>query len=173
MQVKGRIIVNTGDGKGKTTAALGTALRALGHGQRVCVIQFLKGKGDYGERVFSAGVENMEWHICGRGFVFKKEELSEDRKVAEAGFQLARDKVLSDCFDLIILDEITYLPMYGFLDVAEIVNLLSQKPDRLSVILTGRGAHPALIDLADTVTSMDPIKHAYQQGIKAQRGIEF
>jgi cob(I)alamin adenosyltransferase len=99
MNTAGRIIINTGNGKGKTTAALGTVFRALGHGHKVCVIQFLKGKGDYGERLFGRNLENLEWHICGKGFVFKKEELSEDKKVAEKGFALAREKILSDQFD--------------------------------------------------------------------------
>jgi cob(I)alamin adenosyltransferase len=173
MRAVGRIIINTGNGKGKTTAALGTVFRALGHGQKVCFIQFLKGKGDYGERLLGGNLENLEWHICGKGFVFKKEELSEDKKVAEKGFALAREKILSDQFDLIVLDEITYLPLYDFLDVKEIVELLRKKPERLSVILTGRGADEALVEIADTVTSMDPVKHAYEKGIKAQKGIEF
>ncbi len=173
MRSIGRVIINTGNGKGKTTAALGTAFRALGHGQKVCVIQFLKGKGDYGERILARIMENLEWHICGKGFVFKKEDISEDRKVAEQGFEIAKEKILSDQYDLVILDEITYLPHYDFLDVGKIIDLLHQKPERLSVILTGRDAHEALIDLADTVTRMDPVKHAYEKGIKAQKGIEF
>ncbi len=173
MNPTGRIIINTGNGKGKTTAALGTAFRSLGHNHSVCVIQFLKGKGDYGERLFANGVENLEWHICGKGFVFKKEGFSEDRKVAKEGFELAKQKVLSDEFNLIILDEITYLPIYDFLDVQEIIDLLKERPGRLTVILTGRDAHADLIDLADTVTRMDPVKHAFESGIKAQKGIEF
>lgn len=173
MKTFGRIIVNTGNGKGKTTAALGTAFRALGHGHRVCVIQFLKGKGSYGERLFAGGLEGLEWHVCGKGFVFDKEELSADRKVAQEGFELAIEKVLSDQFDLIILDEITYLPLYDFLDVKKIIDLLKKKPGRLTIILTGRDAHKDLIDLADTVTSMEQVKHAFNEGIKAQKGIEF
>lgn len=173
MNTTGRIIINTGNGKGKTTAALGTAFRALGHGHRVCVLQFLKGKGDYGERLLARTMENLEWHICGKGFVFKKEELSSDKKVARQGFELAREKIYSNFFDLIILDEITYLPHYNFLEAHEIAGVLLKKPKKLSVILTGRNAHPALIDVADTVTSMEPVKHAFEQGIKAQKGIEF
>ncbi len=169
----GRIIVHTGDGKGKTTAALGTAWRALGHGLRVCVIQFLKGKGEYGERLFGSRVENLEWHVCGKGFVFNKEEITVDREVARRGYELAKEKVLGDEFDLIILDEITYLPLYGFLEANEIIQLLKAKPKRLSVILTGRNADKALIEIADTVTSMEMVKHAFKSGIKAQKGIEF
>ncbi len=169
----GRIMINTGNGKGKTTAALGTAFRALGHGQKVCVIQFLKGQGDYGERLFAGSIKNLEWHICGRGFVFKKQQINEDKATAEQGFTLAEEKILSDAFDLVILDEITYLPNYNFLAVEKIVETLKNKPSRLNIILTGRDAHPDLIEVADTVTSMDSIKHAYEKGIKAQKGIEF
>ena len=173
MTESGRVIVNTGNGKGKTTAALGTAFRALGHGKKVCVIQFLKGKGKYGERVMAEKLENLDWFICGKGFVFNKENIEEDRQVALDGFQLAQEKVGSDHYDLIILDEITYLPLYDFLDVEKIVELIKNKPERLSIILTGRDAHPRLVEMADTVSVIEPAKHAYEQGIKAQKGIEF
>jgi len=173
MTASGRVIVNTGNGKGKTTAALGTAFRALGHDRKVCVIQFLKGQGNYGERVMAEKMENLDWYICGKGFVFKKENIEEDRQVALDGFKLAQEKVKSDSYDLIILDEITYLPLYDFLDVEKIVELIQDKPKRLSIILTGRDAHARLIEIADTVSVIEPAKHAYEQGIKAQKGIEF
>ena len=173
MNKAGRIIINTGDGKGKTTAALGTAFRALGHGHRVCVIQFLKGQGKYGERLQAQQLENLEWHICGKGFVFKQEDIEEDREVARQGFELAKEKIESDMFELIILDEITYLPLYDFLPVGQIVDSLVNKPERLSVILTGRAAPAELIEIADTVSEISSVKHAYESGIKAQKGIEF
>jgi cob(I)alamin adenosyltransferase len=173
MADNGRIIVITGNGKGKTTAALGTAFRALGHGQKVCVIQFLKGQGKYGERLMAGKMENLDWFICGKGFVFSKENIEEDREVARLGFALAQEKISSDFYDLVILDEVTYLPHYDFLEVERIVELLHSKPKRLSVIMTGRNADPKLIDIADTVSVIESIKHAYEQGIKAQKGIEF
>lgn len=173
MAVKGRIIINTGDGKGKTTAALGTAFRALGHGQKVCVIQFIKGQGKYGERLLAEQLENLDWHICGKGFVFKKEQLEEDRKVAEQGFALAENVIAEDAYDLLILDELTYLPQLDFLPVARIVAALKSKPQRLSIIITGRNADPELIEIADTVSDMQVIKHAFSSGIKAQKGVEF
>ncbi|WP_240744182.1 cob(I)yrinic acid a,c-diamide adenosyltransferase [Desulfopila sp. IMCC35006] len=173
MTDRGRVIVNTGNGKGKTTAALGTAFRALGYGKKVCVIQFLKGKGKYGERLMAEKLANLDWFICGKGFVFTKENIEEDRRVALEGFELAKKQVESDRYDLIILDEITYLPLYNFLDVEKIVELVRNKPERLSIIMTGRDAHPRLVEIADTVTAMEPVKHAYEQGIKAQKGIEF
>lgn len=173
MQNKGRVIVNTGNGKGKTTAALGTAFRTLGHGGKVCVIQFLKGQGKYGERVMAEKTDNLDWFICGKGFVFKKENIDDDREVAKEGFLLAMEKVKCDEYDLIILDEVTYLPLYDFLNVSKIVELIENKPERLTIILTGRDADPQIIAAADTVTVMEPIKHAYENGIKAQKGIEF
>ena len=170
---EGRVVINTGNGKGKTTAALGTAFRALGHGQRVCVIQFLKGEGKYGERLMVERTENLDWFICGKGFVFNKENIEEDRLAAEEGFQLAREKIESDLYDLVILDEITYLPHYNFLDVQKIVELVLNKPKRLSIIMTGRDAPRELIDIADPVSVIEPLKHGFENGIKAQRGIEF
>jgi cob(I)alamin adenosyltransferase len=173
MTGSGRILLITGNGKGKTTAALGTAFRALGHGHRVCVIQFLKGQGQYGERLMAKRLDNLDWHICGKGFVFTKENIDEDREVARQGFALAEEKIASDLYDLIILDELTYLPLYDFLPVDRILTALRAKPKRLSIIITGRDAHQQLIDIADTVSVIESTKHAYQQGIKAQKGIEF
>lgn len=173
MSYRGRVIVNTGDGKGKTTAALGTAFRALGHDQKVCVIQFLKGQGNYGERILAQKLDNLDWHICGKGFVFNKEDIEEDRKVAREGFNLAKQVIGEDKYDLVILDEITYLPLYDFLPVDEIVTMLRNKPVRLNVILTGRNAPEELVEIADTVSEIKAVKHAYEDGIKAQRGVEY
>jgi cob(I)alamin adenosyltransferase len=173
MKIKGRTIINTGDGKGKTTAALGTVFRALGHGHKVCVIQFLKGKGRYGERIMAEKLDNLDWFICGKGFVFTRENIEDDREIAREGFEIAKEKVESGEYDLIVLDEITYLPMYDFLEVEKIVELIQNKPENLSLILTGRGASPELMEVADTVSEIRVIKHAYEQGIKAQKGIEF
>lgn len=173
MSSGGRVIINTGDGKGKTTAALGTAFRALGHGHKVCVIQFLKGQGKYGERIMAETCDNLDWHICGKGFVFNKENIEEDRAVAREGFERARKVIEEDCHDLVILDEITYLPKYDFLPVSDIVNLLKQKPDSMTVILTGRDAPVELIEIADTVSEIHAVKHAFESGVKAQKGVEF
>lgn len=173
MAAQGRIILHTGDGKGKTTAALGTAFRALGHGQKVCVIQFIKGQGQYGERLFAERIAELDWHICGKGFVFKKERIEEDREVAEQGFALAEQIIASDDYDLLILDELTYLVSLNFLPVKRIVDVLRAKPDRLTIIITGRNAAPELVEIADTVSDIQVIKHAFSEGIKAQKGVEF
>lgn len=173
MDREGRVIINTGDGKGKTTAALGTAFRALGHGQKVCVVQFIKGQGKYGERLLAEKLDNLDWHICGKGFVLKKENVEEDKRTAEEGFALAKELIDSDCYDLIILDELTYLPSLGFLPVEKIVDAVRNKPPGLTVIITGRDAAPELVEIADTVSEITVVKHAYQSGIKAQKGVEF
>jgi cob(I)alamin adenosyltransferase len=173
MEKTGRIIIHTGDGKGKTTAALGTVFRALGHGHKVCVIQFIKGQGNYGERLLAEKMDNLDWHICGKGFVFNKEQIDEDKKVAEEGFALAAEIIASNRYELVVLDELTYLPNLGFLPIEKIVETLEAKPNRLSVIITGRDAPTELVELADTVSEIAVVKHAYQQGIKAQKGVEF
>ncbi len=173
MGKKGRVILNTGDGKGKTTAALGMVFRALGHDHRVCVIQFLKGQGSYGERLMAEKIDNLDWYICGKGFVFNKEDIEADRVVARQGFELAKRIITEDRYDLVVLDEITYLPLYDFLPVAEIVAMLAARPERLNVVLTGRSAAGELVEIADTVSEIHAVKHAYEAGIKAQRGVEY
>lgn len=173
MAVPGRIIVNTGNGKGKTTAALGTAFRALGYGRKVCVVQFIKGQGTYGERLLAASLENIDWHICGKGFVFSKENIEEDRQIAREGFDLARSLIEEDRYDLMILDELTYLPAYDFIPIDEVVEMVKNKPERLTIIVTGRNADEKLIEIADTVTEMVVLKHAFDAGVKAQKGVEF
>ncbi len=172
----GIIILNTGNGKGKTTAALGTAFRALGHGFKVCIIQFIKGQGNYGERITAKenfDNEKLEWHIQGEGFTWNSKDLEKDKATARRGFQLAKEKIESNNYDLIILDELTYLPNYKFLDVEEIITVLKNKPNKLNVILTGRDAKQELIDISDTITEMKAVKHAFDSGVKAIKGIEF
>lgn len=170
---KGLIIINTGDGKGKSTAAFGTAFRALGHGFKVCVIQFIKSPSEYGEVISAEKFPNLEWYTEGRGFTWSSDDLEKDKAVAQKGFELAKEKIASDKYDLIILDEITYLTNYKFIVLEELIAVLKNKSERLSIILTGRNADPKLIELADTVTEMKNIKHCFDNGVKAKKGIEF
>ncbi len=170
---KGLIIINTGDGKGKSTAAFGTAIRALGHGFKVCVIQFIKQPSEYGEVLSAKKFENLEWHTAGRGFTWNSDDPEKDKAAAREGFELAKQKIASDEYDLVVLDEITYLTNFKFIEIEELYDILSKKPERLNIILTGRDADPSLIELADTVTEMKKIKHCYDNGIKAKMGIEF
>ena len=169
-------MINTGPGKGKTTAALGTALRAVGCGMRVLVLQFLKGSWHYGEldSIASFGPDFVIKQL-GRGFVKVggAETDPEDIRLVQAAWAEARAAILSGEWDLVVLDEINYAISYGMLDPAEVAETLKQRPEMVHVILTGRNAHPALVELADTVTEMREVKHAYQKGILAQRGIEY
>jgi cob(I)alamin adenosyltransferase len=176
----GLILINTGPGKGKTTAALGTAFRAAGNGMRVLVLQFLKGSWHYGELDSAeaiSGVGGFSFVIkqMGRGFVKVggAETDPEDLKMVEAAWAEATEAILSGDWDLIVLDEINYAIGYKMLDPEGVADVLRRKPEMLHVILTGRNAHPVLVEMADTVTEMREVKHAYQKGILAQRGIEF
>ncbi|HQO08501.1 MAG TPA: cob(I)yrinic acid a,c-diamide adenosyltransferase [Clostridiales bacterium] len=170
---KGLIIINTGDGKGKSTAAFGTAFRALGHGWKVCVIQFIKSPSEYGEVISAEKFPNLEWYTEGRGFTWNSDDLEKDKAVSQKGFELAKQKIGSDKYDLIILDEITYLTNYKFIDIEDLLKVLKNKPCRLNIILTGRNADPKLIEIADTVTEMKKIRHCFDKEIKAKKGIEF
>jgi cob(I)alamin adenosyltransferase len=173
---KGLIIVNTGPGKGKTTAAMGTALRAVGNGMKVLMLQFLKGSWHYGELdAVKAFGDNFIMKQMGRGFVKigGAETDPEDVRMVEAAWQEAHEAIMSGKWDLVILDEINYAITYGMLEPDKVAETLKQKPDRVHVILTGRNAHPTIIELADTVTEMKQVKHAYEKGVMAQRGIEY
>ena len=163
---RGLIIVNTGPGKGKTTAAMGTALRAVGQGMRVLMLQFLKGSWHYGEFVMKQ---------MGRGFVKVGAEKPdpEDVRLVEEAWAEAQQAIQSSEWDLVVLDEINYAISYGMLDPARVVEILKKKPEMVHVILTGRNAHPTIVEIADTVTEMRQVKHAYEKGVMAQRGIEY
>ena len=169
-------MVNTGPGKGKTTAAMGTALRAVGNGMRVLMLQFIKGSWHYGELdAVKAFGDKFIMKQMGRGFVkvgTEKPEAEDVRMVEEAWAESER-AIQSGNWDLVILDEINYAISYGMLDPARVVESLRHKPEMVHVILTGRNAHPTIVELADTVTEMRQVKHAYEKGVTAQKGIEY
>jgi len=177
---RGLILINTGPGKGKTTAALGTALRAVGNGMRVLILQFLKGSWHYGELDAAEALNNASsggfvMKQMGRGFVKVggAETDPEDVRMVEQAWNEAAEAIHSGDWDLVVLDEINYAISYQMLAPEKVADVLRQKPEMVHVILTGRNAHPTLVALADTVTEMREVKHAYQKGILAQRGIEF
>lgn len=173
---RGLILINTGPGKGKTTAALGTGLRAVGNGMRVLVLQFLKGSWHYGELdAVEAFDGDFVLKQMGRGFVKVggAETDPEDIRLVESAWAEARQAIYSGEWDMVILDEINYAIGYKMLDPALVAEALKGKPEMVHVILTGRNAHPMLVELADTVTEMREVKHAYEKGILAQRGIEY
>lgn len=171
---KGLVIINTGDGKGKTTAALGLALRAAGHGMKVCFIQFIKGGWKYGELEAVKRFEDLiDFHVMGKGFTWKSDDLEKDKAAARAGWQFAQEALASRRYDMVVLDEFTYLLTYGMIDIEPVLATLANRPPALHVVITGRGAPAALLDAADLVTEMQAIKHPYKTGLKAQKGIEF
>jgi cob(I)alamin adenosyltransferase len=173
---KGLVIVNTGKGKGKTTAALGMLLRAWGRDMKVGVIQFIKNENArYGEIKASQRMGNIDWISTGDGFTWTSKDMDETEAKARHGWQLAQARIASAQYDLLILDEFTYPLHYGWLDVDEVITWLrANKPPMLHLVITGRYAPEALIEYADLVTEMRQIKHPYkEQGIRAQAGIEY
>ena len=174
MSRKGLLIVNTGNGKGKTTAALGLAFRALGHGLRVCMIQFIKGPWNYGELKASERFEDLlEIHTLGAGFTWESKSLEEDTRIAREAWAFAKETIAEARHDLLILDELTYLIEYDMIDEAEVVAVLKARPKPMHVVVTGRNASAGLIEAADLVTEMQPVKHPFDGGVQAQRGIEY
>jgi len=171
---KGLLIIHTGDGKGKSTAAFGMLLRAWGRGMRVCVIQFIKSEtGKWGE-IKSAQKMGIEWLTTGDGFTWLSRDMDETAARAQHGWKLAQEKISGGEYDLILLDEFTYPLHYGWLDTSEVLDWLQiHKLPRQHLIITGRSAPEELVRAADLVTEMRLIKHPYQQGIKGQAGIEF
>ena len=171
---KGLLIVNTGDGKGKSTAAMGLLLRAWGRGMRVCMFQFVKAEtGQWGE-VKAARKMDIEWHTLGDGFTWTSKDMDQTTARAVEGWALAREKIASGAYDVIVLDEFTYPLHFGWLDTGQVLDWLkANKPADLHLVITGRNAPRELIESADLVTEMLPIKHPFEQGIKAQPGIEF
>ena len=171
---KGLLIVFTGDGKGKTTAALGMAMRSAGHSLNVCIIQFIKGSWHYGEidaiRQYSPLIE---LHVMGRGFTWKSDNLEEDKRLAQQGWEFAQKMLASGKYDLVVLDEFTYLLHYHMVELASCLEVLQNRNDQQHVVITGRYAPVALIDCADLVTEMKVIKHPLASGVKAQLGIEY
>lgn len=173
-KTRGLVAVFTGNGKGKTTASLGLAFRALGHGHRVCIVQFIKGSWKYGEMESAKKFSPLlDFHVMGRGFTWKSDDLDKDKAVALEAWDFAKGIIAENRYALVILDELTYLPHYGMLAEEEILSVLANKPKELHVVITGRYATQKLIDAADLVTEMTEIKHPYQSGVKAQKGFEF
>jgi cob(I)alamin adenosyltransferase len=172
---KGLIIVNTGNGKGKTTASLGMVLRSLGHGYRVAIVQFIKGAWEPAEKMaFSHWSDQLVFQAMGEGFTWDTQDRQRDAELAQKALNQGIEYILDPQFRLILLDEINVAIKLGYLNVDQLLKALEQKPEMTHVILTGRGAPAQLIEKADLVTEMSLIKHPFrEQGIKAQPGIEF
>ena len=167
------VIVNTGDGKGKSTAAFGTALRAVARGWKVCVIQFVKSeRWKVGERDVATRL-GVDWWTVGDGFTWDSTDMERTEAVAREGWQVSREKIESGVYGLVVLDEITYPINWGWIPIAEVVAAIGSRPSAVNVIATGRDAPAELMELADTVTEMRNRKHAFDHGVRAIRGIDF
>jgi len=170
---RGLLIVITGNGKGKSTSAFGTMARALGHGMKVGVCQFIKSRTDTGEEAFLGRQPGVEWHVLGDGFTWDTQNREQDIATAERGWEVARRMLADPVYQLVVLDELTYLLSYGYLDSDAVLDALAQRPPMQHVIVTGRAASDALIELADTVSVIADEKHAFRSGVKAQPGIDL
>ena len=175
---RGILIVNTGDGKGKSSSAFGTAIRAAGHGQKVGIMQFIKGTWKTGETESFKRFPEIEHLVSGDGFTWNTQDMNEDTASARHGWEQTVDMIErcrneEPAYDLIVLDELNIALRYDYLDITEVVDVLSNKPEKLNIIVTGRDAKAELIAIADTVTEMAMVKHAFEAGIRAQKGVEF
>ncbi|SEL49391.1 cob(I)alamin adenosyltransferase [Bosea lupini] len=171
---KGLLIVNTGPGKGKSTAAFGLILRALGHGWRIGVVQFIKGAWSTGERkALDAFGDQVSWHSMGEGFTWETQDKARDIAAATRAFGKARELMADESIRLLVLDELNIALRYDYLPLAEVVAALQARRPDLHVVVTGRNAKPELIEAADLVTEMTLVKHHFAAGVKAQEGIEF
>jgi len=172
-QEKGLLLVLTGNGKGKSSSAFGMVARALGHGMNVGVAQFIKSRSDTGEEAFLGKQPGVEWHVLGEGFTWDTQNLERDIATAKRGWEVARRMLADPAIHLVVLDELTYLLSYGWLETDAVLADIAARPPMQHVVVTGRAAVPALIDAADTVSEIADVKHAYRAGIKAQPGVDL
>ena len=170
---RGLLIVLTGNGKGKSSSAFGMVARALGHGMKVGVAQFIKSRTDTGEEAFFSRQPGVEWHVLGDGFTWDTQDRAGDIATAWRGWEVAQRMLADPSFDLVVLDELTYLLSYGYLEQDAVLDAIAARPPMQHVVVTGRGASPALLELADTVAEIADVKHAYQAGVKAQKGVDL
>lgn len=169
---RGQVLVITGNGKGKTTAGFGTIIRALGHKQHAAVVQFVKGTSECGERNLLRALD-VPFHTMGTGFSWNSTDKAQDRLAAEQAWLQAKQWLQDPGLDMVLLDELTYMVTWGFIDLNEIIDTLKQRPVEMSVIITGRAAHRELKEFADTVSEVRPEKHAFHDGLKARQGLDW
>lgn len=169
---KGILLVLTGNGKGKSTSGFGTVARAVGHGKKAAVVQFIKGNWECGERTLLEGA-GVDFHVMGTGFTWETQDKEKDTAAAVKAWDQAEKLLQDESIDLVMLDELTYMVSYHYLDVERVINALQNRPKMQHVIVTGRACHRAIIEIADTVSEVQPIKHAFDAGIKAQPGFDY
>jgi len=169
---RGILIVFIGNGKGKTTAAFGTVTRAVGHGMRAAVIQFIKGEWPNGEKNLLEP-HGVEFQVMATGFTWETQNKETDTEACQAVWQHGKRMLADASLDLVVLDELTYMVSFGYLDLQDVVDALNARPAHQTVIITGRGCHRDLLEMADTVSELRPVKHAFDAGIMAQQGIDW
>ena len=173
MAERGLLLVYTGHGKGKTTAALGLIFRALGYGHKVAVVQFIKGKRQTGERLYAEKL-GLEFFVMGKGFTWESDDISRDKEAARRAWAKSQELIATGDYRIVILDEITYAINYGFLDLEEVPETFASRPAGLHVVVTGRNAAEGLVEAADLVTEMSVVKHPFKdQGVRAQLGLDY
>ena len=170
---RGVLILMKGNGKGKSSSALGTMARALGHGHRAGVVQFIKGRQETGEYLFFKDHPKVDFHVMGHGFTWETQDKQEDIKAAQKAWEIAEKMLKSDRYDILVFDEMSYMFKYGYLEVEPVVKALLARPSMQNVIITGRTMHRALGDIADTISKIEDVEHAFRKGVKAQPGIEW
>lgn len=170
---QGLLLVNTGNGKGKSTAAFGLLARALGHGMKAAVVQFVKGRSDTGEEAFFKRHPDVAWHVMGEGFTWETQSRARDIAAAEQGWAVAKAHLNDPSIGVLVLDELNIVLKYKYLDLDTVLDDLTDRPPMQHVIVTGRGALPELVAIADTVTEMQPVKHAFEAGVQAMPGVEW
>lgn len=170
---RGVLVVNTGNGKGKSSAAFGVVARALGHGLQVGVVQFVKGRSDTGEEAFFRRQPGVHWHVGGEGFTWETQDKDRDARAAQAAWAVACQHLSNPEIGLVVLDEMTYAFKYGWLELDAVLTVLQARPAQQHVIITGRAAPQPLMDAADTVTDMGLVKHAFKSGVAAMPGMEY
>ena len=170
---RGVLVVITGNGKGKSTSGFGTVLRAIGHGQQAGIVQFIKGsKWECGEMNILKQFP-VKHHVMGTGFTWETQSTETDKAAAKVAWQKSKEMLSDETLDIVLLDEMTYMAKYGYIELDEIIEALNNRPKMQHVLITGRACHRRLIELADTVSEVQPIKHAFKAGVKAQKGLDW
>lgn len=170
---RGVLLIHTGNGKGKSSSAFGMVARALGHQMKVGVVQFIKGSFSTGEEAFFKRFDEVDYHVMGDGFTWETQNMEQDKKSAQAAWNISSKMLNDDSYQLVVLDEVNIAIKNGLLSIDQVLTDLQSRPEMQHVVLTGRGARDELIEIADTVTEMRDIKHAFRAGIKAQKGVEL
>ena len=170
---RGVLILMKGNGKGKSSSAFGTMARALGHGQRAGVVQFIKGRQETGEYLFFKNHQMVDFHVMGHGFTWETQDKQQDIEAAQDAWKVAEEMLSSERYEILIFDEMSYMFKYGYLDVEPVVSALLARPKNQNVIITGRTMHRELGEIADTISKIEDVEHAFRKGVKAQAGIEW